>query len=211
MQRPAIVVTCLIAVVAASCADPSGPRSPAKSLQASSSNASDMRASDSDDERDGKGRRVIRMLDDCDPATFNAALGAGTCSGNGRTTFQSFIAELSVTHAAAAWRFVPNDLEAEPGTTLIAENHGGEVHTFTHVANFGGGIVPNLNALSGNPVEAPECQNLESDDFVAPGQKYMETVSHDAVQRFQCCIHPWMRTTVRAEDEDKAKEHDRGR
>jgi hypothetical protein len=33
----------------------------------------------------------------------------------------------------------------------------GETHTFTEVAQFGGGLVGLLNDLSGNPVPAPEC------------------------------------------------------
>jgi hypothetical protein len=68
---------------------------------------------------------------------------------------------------------------------------------------FGGGIVPTLNAVSNNPVEAAECKTLEADDFVVPGGTYRATLTKDAVQRFQCCIHPWMRTTVQREhDED---------
>jgi len=38
---------------------------------------------------------------------------------------------------------------------LLAVNRGGEVHTFTHVAAFGGGIVLPLNELSHNPTVAP--------------------------------------------------------
>ena len=33
------------------------------------------------------GDKKIRLLDDCDPATFNAVLGDGACIGNGNTTF----------------------------------------------------------------------------------------------------------------------------
>jgi hypothetical protein len=73
---------------------------------------------------------------------------------------------------------------------------GGEIHTFTRVAAFGGGIVPFLNGLSGTPVVAPECTALEPDDFVAPAATYEEEVQAGSTQRFQCCIHPWMRTTV---------------
>jgi hypothetical protein len=67
------------------------------------------------------------------------------------------------------------------------------VHTFTEVAAFGGGIVPNLNQLAGTPTMAPECGALEGDDFVAPGTTYRETVHEAGTVKFQCCIHPWMR------------------
>jgi len=83
------------------------------------------------------------------------------------------------------------------GQTLVAINRGGEVHTFTHVEAFGGGIVPLLNDLAHVPNVAPECLQLEPDDFVAPGTTYEETVEDTGTQRFQCCIHPWMRLEVR--------------
>ena len=41
-----------------------------------------------------QGDKKIRLLDDCEPTTFNAVLGDGACVGNGHTTFDEFIAEL---------------------------------------------------------------------------------------------------------------------
>ena len=80
----------------------------------------------------------------------------------------------------------------------MAINRGGEVHTFTEVEEFGGGIVPPLNDLSHNPVVAPECASLDPDDFVAPGATYREeALEHAGTARFQCCIHPWMRLEVK--------------
>lgn len=161
--------------------------------------------------------RVFALRDDCEPTSFNAAVGPGTCVGDGRTTFAEFIRQLQTTQVARAWRIVPPHRAAKEGAVLVAVNRGGEEHTFTHVAQFGGGIVPNLNALSGNPVEAPECAALEPDDFIPPGGTYQLPTSgeegsaaraHDDHGRgrhahdqepfkVQCCIHPWMRTTVR--------------
>jgi hypothetical protein len=83
-------------------------------------------------------------------------------------------------------------------------NHGGEVHTFTEVEEFGGGIVPALNNLAHTPVEAPECKALESDDFIAPGATYeSDTEQEPGEEKYQCCIHPWMRLTahIRGENE----------
>src|SRR5205823_13959020 len=48
--------------------------------------------------------RTVDMNDQCDPATFNAAIGPGTCIGNnGGVSFDTFIAELSRTELAGAW------------------------------------------------------------------------------------------------------------
>lgn len=53
--------------------------------------------------------KTIIMRGACDPASFNAAVGPGTCvSGNqGNTLFSDFIGELQSDHIAAAWRFNP--------------------------------------------------------------------------------------------------------
>ena len=81
----------------------------------------------------------------------------------------------------------------------LAANQGGEVHTFTEVEAFGGGIVADLNTRSGNPTPAPECLALEPDDFVPPGGSYSDEVEEEGVELYQCCIHPWMRTTIHAQ------------
>ena len=35
---------------------------------------------------------AVRIQDQCDPASFNLAVGPGTCTGSGQTTFDHFIA-----------------------------------------------------------------------------------------------------------------------
>ena len=142
--------------------------------------------------------RRIEMLDACDPASFDAVIGAGTCTRSGGMTFDQFIAELTTHGEVGAWRFAPSNVEARVGQTLLAINRGGEVHTFTEVRRFGGGIVPSLNQLSGNPVVAQECNQLEADDFVPPGGTYRDEVGEAGTELYQCCIHPWMRAVVRA-------------
>ncbi len=145
----------------------------------------------------GRSEISLNMLDACDAATFNAAVGPGTCQRPGGMKFDQFIAELTKHHEVQAWDFAPPSFQARLGQTIVATNRGGEGHTFTHVAEFGGGIIPLLNELSGNPVVAPECTTLEADDFIPPGGTYTEDVDASGTQKFQCCIHPWMRTTAR--------------
>jgi plastocyanin len=139
----------------------------------------------------------VSIRDDCDPASFNAALGAGTCSKQGSTTFAQFNNELSATQQVAAWQFVPQTLTVRVGQAITATNGGGEVHTFTEVDQFGGGIVPALNQASGNDVEAPECQQLSAADMIAPGATFTaDAETTVGTEHYQCCIHPWMRETV---------------
>jgi hypothetical protein len=53
---------------------------------------------------------VVRMQGPCDPTTFNAAVGPGTCIGNGTITFDHFIAELTNAQKVGAWHFFPFSL-----------------------------------------------------------------------------------------------------
>ncbi|HEV2708297.1 MAG TPA: hypothetical protein VGV59_20450 [Pyrinomonadaceae bacterium] len=153
------------------------------------------------------GARTIQVRDDCDPATFNAALGAGTCVGNGGTTFEEFNAELASTQKVGSWKFNPHKFKIDAGERTLLENRGGEFHTFTKVAEFGGGIVQPLNDLSGTPVPTPECilaflgGPSATNFFLNPGQRLSGPTAGTAalpvgVSKYQCCIHPWMKTTV---------------
>jgi hypothetical protein len=197
MSSLRFVALSTLAMLIGACADAS-TRSPSASTAPSLAERS--RAGSDAPETDGSGgdARVVRMRDECDPTTFDAALhDPNACTGNGHITFDHFVAELTKTQQAPQWRFDPGVVELDPHRSLLAVNRGGEVHTFTRVAKFGGGIVPFLNNLSGNPVAAPECLTLEGDDFVAPGGTYTAELSTDRLQHFQCCIHPWMRADVR--------------
>ena len=152
-----------------------------------------------------QGDKKIRMYDDCEPVSFNAAIGPGTCIGNGRTTFAEFIEELIATQDVKTWRNQPTQMHLNIGRPTLVENRGGEVHTFTRVATFGGGFIPDLNGISGNPVPAPECLNIPSLVFIPPGatEEGPTAGSSEApvgTSRFQCCIHPWMRTVVEVAD-----------
>ena len=139
----------------------------------------------------------VSAQDQCDPATFNAALGSGTCAKQGNTTFTAFNNELNATKQVAAWRFVPSAFTIRVGQSITATNDGGEKHTFTEVKAFGGGIVPSLNTASGNTQEAPECAALTATDMIASGATFRTDAATDVgTELYQCCIHPWMRATV---------------
>jgi len=141
--------------------------------------------------------RRIEIHDACDPKTFNATLGAGTCERSGGVKFSSFIEQLTKHQVAPAWRFSPVNLNIRLGQAFSATNLGGETHTFTEVEEYGGGVVPLLNQLSGNPNIAPECAALAPSDFIPKGgSSPPDTPEEAGVEKYQCCIHPWMRMTV---------------
>lgn len=152
-----------------------------------------------------QGDKKIRLLDDCEPTSFNEVLGDGACVGNGHTTFDEFIAELAATQDAHQWRNQPSQMHVNVGRPTFIENVGGETHTFTPVAAFGGGFVNELNGISGNPVPAPECLNLGSIVFIPAGGTEVGPTAGSSdlpvgTHRFQCCIHPWMRTVIEVAD-----------
>jgi plastocyanin len=145
----------------------------------------------------GESQHVVTMFDACDPETFNAALGAGTCTRSGGVRFESFLDQLGKHHSIGAWHFAPPEVTMQVGQTLVATNRGGETHTFTEVDEFGGGIVPLLNQLTGLTTVASECSQLTGKDFLAPGASFSEKEEDAGVEKYQCCIHPWMRAEVR--------------
>ncbi len=139
---------------------------------------------------------TIQMLDRCEPVSFNDAVGPGTCVGDGKVTFGEFIAELQKKQTHLQWRFQPTQVSLNADRPVTVVNVGGETHTFTPVAEFGGGFLPDLNELSGNPVPAPECLDFGSIAFLPPGSVTPLSGLSQGTHLFECCIHPWMRTTL---------------
>jgi hypothetical protein len=54
-----------------------------------------------------------------------------------------------------------------------------------------------LNQVLGLSTVAPECQQLGPGDRIAPGASSSEEEDEEGVEKYQCCIHPWMRAEVR--------------
>jgi plastocyanin len=147
-----------------------------------------------------RGPRHIAIRDDCDPRDPAWNPTGGCLLRRGRVTFVEFVEELDSPLAAAvvghqAWRNDPTYLVIRAGQSVKVRNEGGRIHTFTKVAEFGGGKVPNP-ALNEGLVIAPECP---ASIDIAPGDR--TTVSGLAVgnHRFECCIHPWMRAMIKVE------------
>jgi hypothetical protein len=159
---------------------------------------------------DGDDGTKMTLLDDCDPrigAGWNTATDATQCIRSEgsvtRAEFGAFLASplsLSVV-GHPAWRIAPTYLKPETGDRISVRNGGGRGHTFTEVADYGGGFIP-VPALNMGLTEAPECVAAPS-TVIAPGGRITLTGLAVGNHKFQCCIHPWMRALVKVEpDED---------
>lgn len=162
------------------------------------------------DESDAARVHVVRVEDDCHARSFNRAVGPGTCVGGGQTRFAEAIAQLREDGAAGKWRLAPDRFTAAAGDSLRVRGTGGEFHTFTPVARFGGGCVPFLNRILGLAPVA-ECADLVRlpdgtraprgfvETGVPPGGRLAVRDLRPGRHRFQCLVHPWMHSTVTVE------------
>lgn len=144
----------------------------------------------------------VVALDECDPVTFNQALGPDFCKNIALgyvTTLSQLFAEAQAGNPDPNWDFEPDTVLMKKGTTLSVVDQGGEPHTFTEVAQFGGGFISGLNAPGENTV--PECSGGFGQVAVArtrilQGSQVNITGLSKGEHLFQCCIHPWMRVKV---------------
>jgi hypothetical protein len=167
--------------------------------------SSDDNSSDNTVISESHGHTEIHTEDDCDPATFNTATRT-LCNPNfhGGTTLDEFNATLTAQKTVPAWEYGGGQIRVSSGTSFAVDNKGGETHTFSVVANFGGGRVAGLNTASGNTTVAPECvagANAANVDMASGSGITVTTGANGVIKgkgtfKVQCCIHPWMRTTV---------------
>jgi plastocyanin len=144
----------------------------------------------------------IVALDECDPTTFNAALGPDFCKNvtlGYFTTITDLFAKAQAGTPDPGWDFEPDSLTIKQGTQLSVVDQGGEPHTFTEVKAFGGGFIPPLNAPGETSVS--ECSAGFGSVAVAKtrilqGSTLQVAKLSKGTHYFQCCIHPWMRVKV---------------
>jgi plastocyanin len=154
----------------------------------------------------------VVALDECDPDSFNLPIDKGGLGDGGggfchnvslkafgyATSLPDLIMKAKAGTPDPGWDFEPDQLTIQRGTMLTVSDQGGEPHTFTEVAQFGGGFIKDLN--HGEPT-VPECDGGFSNVAVAKtrivqGGHLDITGLSKGKHLFQCCIHPWMRMEV---------------
>jgi plastocyanin len=180
---------------------------------------------------DRGGDQKIALVDDCDPKDVEGWAPVGCLQRKGDVTaaeFDEFLQsslydndpdnDPSPTDPLAglflvghpSWRNEPSHVVIEAGKRLQITNEGGRPHTFTKVAEFGGGRIPPLRV---GTQMAPECapppMGVTDPYQVLPGERLKLKATGEGIMRFQCCFHPWMRATVRVKPDDDHHGHDR--
>ncbi len=164
----------------------------------------------------GYKNRVIEVEDRCDPETFNAALDpegqspVPPCVDNdqGSVTFDKFVDRLQ--HGGDDhWAFKPSKRTIERGDRVTAVNVGGEFHTFTEVTAFGQGCVEELNGAVRHegpvlilgvgpcPTDPQRLGQVIGATGMGADDKLRFTNLSAGEHKFECLIHPWMRTTIK--------------
>jgi plastocyanin len=148
---------------------------------------------------EGGGGKQIAIRDDCDPRDAGWNELGGCALRHGNVTVEEFDEELDSPLSAAvvghqAWRNDPSYLEIKEGQSIRVVNKGGRPHTFTEVAEFGGGFVPPLNE---GLTPAPACAAAT---VLPPGATATLEGLAPGNHRLMCCIHPWMRALVKVHD-----------
>ena len=154
----------------------------------------------------GDENQKLDIYDNCDPRD-PAWASVGGCDldpSEGDVTLAEFGSLLmsplsTATIGHPSWRFEPSYLRVDFGKRLKVENEGGRDHTFTEVVAFGGGRVGGLNV---GLVIAPECvlaPGTTDPTLLHPEQSLDVSALGPGLHKFQCCIHPWMRSAVRVE------------
>lgn len=185
-------ITMLYLAFLIGCGDSIGPQESVRAVEGELSRAV---------ENGEPGRRIF-LRDQCGGDSWTLF---GGCLNDGAVERPDWLARVQQTGSHPLWANSPVATRVQTGTTLEVVNVGGRPHNFTRVANFGGGNLPVLNTRDDTRIPAPECLTAAGSVRIGPaGGSARHTFTGLGEQRFQCCFHPWMRTTVEVAERDPA-------
>jgi plastocyanin len=143
--------------------------------------------------------KTMRLLDQCDKPSWDVEFPGLCTTSAGSVTLTRFRADLAKGGNGNWWINNRNET-INVGDSLHLVNEGGIVHTFTEVKSYGQGVVEEWNQavpnepaavnIAGNPVGFADFASA-----VPPGTTN-DVAPAKGVHKYQCIIHPWMRTVV---------------
>ena len=141
--------------------------------------------------------RVLELRDACDKTSWEAEFPGLCTKATGSVSLSEFREELA-DGGDGAWWIRQRAIGLDQGDTIVSKNVGGIIHTFTEVDQFGKGCVAEWNQAVKETVD-----NCDFGKFIGtlvqPGESSAPEKPSVGVHKFQCLIHPWMRTTVTVE------------
>jgi len=146
---------------------------------------------------DSPQNRVLELRDACEKSSWDVEFPGLCTKSAGSVTLSEFREELA-DGGDGAWWIRQRAIGLNQGDSIAVKNVGGIVHTFTEVNQFGKGCVPEWNQAVKETVD-----NCDFGKFIGtlvqPGASSVPEKPAVGVHKFQCLIHPWMRTTVTVE------------
>jgi plastocyanin len=147
----------------------------------------------------GPQAKTMRLLDQCDKPSWDVEFPGLCTTSAGSVTLTRFRAGLAKGGNGNWWINNRNET-INVGDSLHLVNEGGIVHTFTEVKSYGQGVVAEWNqAVPNEPAAVNIAGNpVGFNDFataVPPGTT-SDVVPAKGVHKYQCIIHPWLRTVV---------------
>ena len=143
----------------------------------------------------------MRLLDACDKASWDVEF-PNLCEVNaGSVSLSRFRADLAKGGSGAWWINNRNET-IDAGDTLHVSNQGGIIHSFTEVQAYGQGLVPEWNTAIKETSPAvtvnglPLFQDPAAFATFVPRGTSADIKPAKGVHKYQCIIHPWMRTVV---------------
>jgi plastocyanin len=138
--------------------------------------------------------RVVELRDACQKASWDVEF-PGLCSKDaGSVSLPEFRAQLAK-GGSGAWWIRQRALTLDAGDTVAATDVGGILHTFTEVDQFGKGCVPEWNQAVSEAVDNCDFGKFGATVLLTGQTSKPQTLSV-GVHKFQCLVHPWMRTTI---------------
>jgi plastocyanin len=201
LVKNARVQNLFVAVLAFACAFGAVSQAAAQKATSATIPATNKEMAHKPSQGNSPGSAQVVALDECDPVTFNAALGPDFCHNvalGAATTLSDLFAKAAAGTPDPGWDFEPDLVVIKKGDSLIVTDQGGEPHTFTEVEHFGGGFIPELN---NGEETVPECAGGFANVDVAKtrilqGSQIQINGLSKGEHKFECCIHPWMRMKV---------------